>query len=364
MTHDVPGTVLHETTAAIQAADDTAARAARERQDRLTKPPGSMGFLEELSAQLCAIAGTCPAPVPEPATVAVFAADHGVHAQGVTPWPQEVTTQMVANFLRGGAVLNAVARQTGAEVVVVDIGVAAELDSAPGLLARKIRRGTADMTAEPAMTPAQAVAAIEAGIALAHDLADSGTRCLIAGDMGIANTTASAALISVFTGAAPAEVTGRGTGIDDATLRHKIDVIGRALARHGPSPDDPIGVLATVGGLEHAGLVGLLLGAASRRTPLLLDGVVSTSAALVAARITPHVTDYLIAGHQSVEPGAERALRHLGLRPLLSLDLRLGEGSGAALALGLVQSAARILQDVATFDSAGVSGSTAQADSH
>jgi nicotinate-nucleotide--dimethylbenzimidazole phosphoribosyltransferase len=359
MTDETPGVLLRDTLAAIEPTDNAAADAARERQARLTKPPGSMGYLEELSAQLCAIARECPAAVPEPATVAVFAADHGVHAQGVSPWPQEVTTQMVANFLGDGAVINAVARQVGAEVVVVNMGVVSEIDSAPGLLDRTVRRGTADMAVEPAMTRAEAEAAIEAGIALAYELIDGGTRCLIAGDMGIANTTASAALISTVTGAAPAEVTGRGTGIDDDTLRHKIEVIERALTLHRPTATDPLGALAAVGGLEHAGLVGMMLGAAARRTPLVLDGVISASAALIAARLAPDVTGYLIAGHQSVEPGAERALAHLGLRPLIALDLRLGEGSGATLALGLVQSAARILQDVATFDSAGVTNKQA-----
>lgn len=358
-TRGLPGeqatAVLEETLAAIGPLDTGAVSAARSRQDNLTKPRGSLGVLEDVSIQLAGLAGVCPPPVPEPAAVAVFAADHGVYAQGVTPWPQEVTVQMVGNFLAGGAVINAVAAQAGAEVVVVDVGVATELDPVPGLLPRKIRAGTRDMTLEPAMTRGEAVAAIEVGIELAHDLVCAGNRCLLTGDMGIANTTASAALVAVFTTSSPAEVTGRGTGIDDATLAHKVTVIEAALARHRPDPTDPIGVLAAVGGLEHAALVGFLLGAAALRTPVVLDGVIAGSAALVAAALAPDSTAAMIAGHRSGEPGATRALLHLGLRPLIDLDLRLGEGSGAALSLGLIQSAARILREVATFDSAGVS---------
>ena len=248
----------------------------------LTKPSGSLGVLESVSVQLAGIAGECPPPLPEPAVVAVFAADHGVHAQGVTPWPQEVTAQMVANFLASGAVVNAIAAQAGAEVCVVDVGVAADLPSAPGLLPRKVRPGTADMTAGPAMTRAEAERAVETGIETARDLAAAGNRCLLTGDMGIANTTASAALIAVFTGAGPAEVTGRGTGIDDPTLARKVDVVRRALDRHQPDPADPLGVLAAVGGLEHAALAGFILGGAALRLPVVLDGVIACAAALVA----------------------------------------------------------------------------------
>jgi nicotinate-nucleotide--dimethylbenzimidazole phosphoribosyltransferase len=288
--------------------------------------------------------------------VAVFAADHGVHAQGVTPWPQEVTTQMVANFLAGGAVVNAIAAQAGAEVCVVDVGVAAEVPAAPGLLPRKVRPGTADMTTGPAMTRAEAELAVEVGIETARDLVAAGNRCLVTGDMGIANTTASAALAAVFTGAGAAEVTGRGTGVDDETLARKVEVVRRALERHQPDPSDPLGVLAAVGGLEHAALAGFMLGGAALRVPVVLDGVIACSAALVARALAPDVVTCLVAGHLSTEPGAARALAALGLRPLLDLDMRLGEGSGAVLALPVVQAAARVLRDVATFDSAGVSG--------
>jgi len=277
-----------------------------------------------------------------------------VHAQGVTPWPQEVTAQMVGNFLAGGAVINAFAAQVGAEVVVVDVGVAAPLEAAPGLLPRKVRGGTGDMTVEPAMTRDEARAAVEVGIEVARDLVAAGNRCLLTGDMGIANTTASAALIAAFTGAAPAAVTGRGTGIDDATLAHKVAVVDRALALHRPDPADPLGVLAAVGGLEHAALAGFLLGGAALRVPVVLDGVIACSAALAARAFAPDAVGAMIAGHRSAEPGAAHALEALGLAPLVSLDLRLGEGSGAALALPILQSAARVLRDVATFDSAGV----------
>jgi nicotinate-nucleotide--dimethylbenzimidazole phosphoribosyltransferase len=322
----------------------------------MTKPPGSLGVLEDVAAQLAGIAGVCPAPLPVPAIVAVFAGDHGVHAQGVTPWPQEVTAQMVANFLAGGAVVNAFAAELGAEVVVVDVGVAASLDAAPGLLDRKIRRGTADLSLGPAMTVDEARRAVEAGIDVATRLATA-SDCLITGDMGIANTTASAALVCAFTGATPASATGRGTGVDDPTLAHKIEVVARAVGRIPSRPSTPeaaLAVLAEVGGLEHAALAGFVLGAAAARVPVLLDGAIAGSAALVAAGLCPTALEYALAGHTSAEPGHAIALSSLGLRPLLGLDLRLGEGTGALLALPLVASAARALRDVATFDSAGV----------
>jgi nicotinate-nucleotide--dimethylbenzimidazole phosphoribosyltransferase len=342
-THDLIGPV-----------DAGARAAAAERLDRMTKPRGSLGRVEEVAVTLAGIAGACPPPVPEPAAVAVFAGDHGVHAQGVTPWPQEVTAQMVANFLAGGAVVNAFARRAGATVHVVDVGVAAPLDPAPGLTDRRVAPGTADMTAGPAMTPAQAVAAVEAGIATAGELAAAGARCLVTGDMGIANTTAAAALICAFTGADPALATGRGTGIDDETLARKAGVVTRALARHRPDPADPLAALAAVGGLEHAALAGFVLGGAAHRLPVLLDGVNAGAAALVAAALAPDAVGYCLAGHRSAEPGHRLALDHLGLRPLLELGMRLGEGTGALLALPVLQAAAQALWDVATFDEAGV----------
>ncbi|HEX5295554.1 MAG TPA: nicotinate-nucleotide--dimethylbenzimidazole phosphoribosyltransferase, partial [Streptosporangiaceae bacterium] len=349
-----PVDMLADVVAAIAPPDAAAMAAARERQDKMTKPRGSLGELEDVSVRLAGLAGACPPPLPEPACVAVFAADHGVHAQGVSPWPQEVTAQMVANFLAGGAVINAFAAQAGAEVTVVDIGVAADLDPVPGLLPRKIGRGTADFTAGPAMTRDQAVAAITAGAEVARDLVAAGNRCLVTGDMGIANTTASAALICSFTGADPAEATGHGTGVDAATYAKKIDIVCRGLERHQPDPGDPVGVLAAFGGFEHAALAGFILGGAALRVPVILDGVIAGAAALAAAALAPDAVAACFAGHRSVEPGHKIALDHLGLRPLVDLGLRLGEGTGAVLALPLVASAARALRDVATFDSAGV----------
>ena len=345
---------LAEVLAAIAPPDAEAMAAARERQDRLTKPRGSLGALEEVSVRLAGLAGSCPPPLPEPACVAVFAADHGVHAQGVTPWPQEVTAQMVANFLAGGAVVNAFAAQAGAEVVVVDVGVAADLEPAGGLLLRKVGYGTADFTEGLAMTRDQATAAVLTGAEIARDLVAAGNRCLVTGDMGIANTTASAALICAFTGADPADATGRGTGIDAATYARKIDVVCRGLDRHEPDPADPVGVLAAFGGFEHAALAGFILGAAAGRVPVILDGVIAGAAALAAAALAPDAVAACFAGHRSAEPGHAVTLGYLGLRPLVDLGLRLGEGTGAVLALPLVQSAARTLRDVATFDSAGV----------
>lgn len=349
-----PVTLLDETTAAIHPASVQAEAQGAERQGRLTKPPGALGALEELGNRLCGIYGVCPPPLPEPVAIAVFAADHGVHAQNVSPWPQEVTAQMVGNFLAGGAAINALARQCGAEVSVVDVGVAVDLDDAPGLVGRKVRRGTADMTTGPAMTEDEVHRAVEVGIEVARDLVAQGNRLLVAGDMGIANTTASAALVAVFTGEPVAAVTGRGTGIDDAMLEHKVSVVDSALTRHAPSADAPMAALAAVGGLEHAAIAGFLLGAAVLRTPVVLDGIIACSAALVARAIAPAAADYWIAGHRSSEPGATAALGQLGLRPLVDLGLRLGEGSGAALAVPVVQAAARVLSEMATFDSAGV----------
>ena len=351
--------LLEDTIAAVGPLDAAAVAAARERQEALTKPSGSLGRLEDVSVQLAGIASQCPPPLPEPAVVAVFAADHGVHAQGVTPWPQEVTAQMVANFLASGAAVNAIATQAGAAVCVVDVGVAADLPTAQGLLSRKVRPGTADMTEGPAMTLEEARLAVETGIKVAADLVDEGYRCLITGDMGIANTTASAALIAVFTGSTPALVTGRGTGIDDPTWARKVEVVRRALDLHRCDPASPLETLAAVGGLEHAALAGFILGGAARRVPVLLDGVIACAAAVAARAFAPQVTDYLIAGHLSTEPGALRALDALGLQPLLDLGMRLGEGSGAVLALPVVAAAARVLRDMATFDSAGVSGEKA-----
>ncbi|PZF88159.1 nicotinate-nucleotide--dimethylbenzimidazole phosphoribosyltransferase [Micromonospora endophytica] len=365
--------MLESTIAGTGPLDESAMTAARHLQDRLTKPAGSLGALEDLSVRLAGLAGACPPPLPSPAAVAIFAGDHGVHAQRVTPWPQEVTAQMVGNFLAGGAVVNAFARQTGATVTVVDVGVATPLPHAepdpadpaagpggaadtgvPRLVSAAVRRGTRDMTVTAALTRDEARAAVEVGIRTAEDLIDAGAGILLTGDMGIANTTPAAALIAAFTGVDAAEATGRGTGVDDQTYQHKIEVVRRALRRHHPDPADPLGVLAAVGGLEHAALTGLLLGAAARRVPVLLDGVIAVAAALAAVAFAPDAVGAMIAGHRSAEPGATVALRHLGLTPLVDLGLRLGEGTGALLALPVVTGAVRVLHEVATFDSAGV----------
>ncbi|MFI8007213.1 nicotinate-nucleotide--dimethylbenzimidazole phosphoribosyltransferase [Streptomyces sp. NPDC086010] len=349
-----PHDLLQDTIAGIRPLDAKALGEAWERQKRMTKPAGALGMLEIISAQLSGLSRMCPPPIPEPAAVAIFAGDHGVHAQGVTAWPQEVTGQMVANFLGGGAVCNAFAAQVGAEVCVVDVGVATELPATPGLLPRKVRAGTADFTTGPALTREEVLAAIEVGIETARDLVAAGNKGLLTGEMGIANTTASAALICVYTGMDPAEVTGRGTGINDEMHARKVDVVRRGLEFHQPDPTDPIGVLAAIGGLEHAAMVGFLLGGASLRTPVILDGVSAGAAALVARAIAPEALAACVAGHRSAEPGHVAALNKLGLRPLVDLDLRLGEGTGALLALPIVQSAARAMHEVATFDSAGV----------
>ena len=346
--------LVAETVAAVRPVSADARAAARDRLDRMTKPRGALGRVEDLAVALAGIAGSCPPSLPQPAGVAIFAGDHGVHAQGVTPWPQEVTAQMVANFLAGGAVVNAFARQVGASVTVIDVGVRTPLDAHPELRQRRVAASTADMTAGPAMSRDEARRAVEVGIEVAAELVEAGHRCVITGDMGIANTTPAAALICAFTGADPAVATGRGTGIDDATLARKTEVVRRALARHTPDPADPLGVVAAVGGLEHAALAGFILGGAAAGVPVLLDGVNAGAAALVAAGLAPDAVGYCLAGHVSAEPGHTRALAALGVTPLLDLGMRLGEGTGALLALPVLAGAARALQDVATFDAAGV----------
>ncbi|MGA7835787.1 MAG: nicotinate-nucleotide--dimethylbenzimidazole phosphoribosyltransferase [Acidimicrobiales bacterium] len=334
--------------------DATAATDARALQDRLTKPQGSLGFLESLSVQLAAIAGACPPPAPEPVTIAVFAGDHGVVRAGVTSWPSEVTAQMVANFCAGGAAINVLARHVGASVVVVDVGVATPIPGdAAGLVRRNVRRGTANLAESAAMSHDEALAALWVGAEVARGAISDGARLLVTGDMGIGNTTPSAALIAAFTGSNPSEVTGRGTGIDDEMLTVKTHVIESALARLSRDAT-PLDILAEVGGLEIAALAGFIVAGAAAKVPVVIDGVIAVAAALVARAFAPDVTGYLIAGHRSSEPGASAGLVHLGLHPVIDLGLRLGEGSGAALAVPLVQAAAKILSEMATFDSAGV----------
>jgi nicotinate-nucleotide--dimethylbenzimidazole phosphoribosyltransferase len=350
--------------AAVGTLDPVALRQAAERQDHLTKPRGALGGLETIGIQLAGIAGECPPPLPVPAAVGVFAADHGVVAEGVTPWPQEVTAQMAANFVAGGAAINVLARQVGAAVTVVDVGIATDmsllgLDGAANLRRRAVRRGTANLAVDAAMTEDQAREALDVGAEIAAELVAGGARCLITGEMGIGNTTAAAAVIAAVTGAGAQAVTGRGTGIDDVTLARKVAVVEQALARHAEAvASGPIGILAALGGLEIAALAGFIVGGAAARVPVIVDGVIADAALLVAVALVPDTLGFCLAGHRSVEPGATTALTYLGLSPLLDLSLRLGEGSGACLALPLVEASARILREMATFDAAGVTDKT------
>jgi len=337
----------------VQPLDPAAVGAARARHDQLTKPPGSLGRLEDLGAQLSGIAAACPPPVPADPAVGVFAADHGVVASGVTPWPQEVTAQMLANFVAGGAAINVIAHQTAATVHVVDVGVAADVTALAKVEHRKVRAGTANLADGPAMTVAEARAALDAGVEVAERLLADGHDLLATGDMGIGNTTASAALIASFTRRDAAAVTGRGTGIDDAMLAHKADIVHAATAR-AAGYLDPVSVLSEVGGLEIAALAGFIVGGAAGGVPVVIDGVIALAALLVADALVPGVSDRCVAGHRSTEPGASAALDHLALVPVLDLGMRLGEGTGACLAVPVVQAAARILNEMATFAEAAV----------
>lgn len=334
---------------------NTAAMAgARDRQDTLTKPPGSLGRLEELSIQLAGIQGR-PIPQIKHKAIITMAGDHGVVAEKVGNWPQEVTTQMVYNFLGGGAGINVLARQVGARVIVVDMGVATELKTDRRLVANNIGRGTGNIAVGPAMTIEQAEKAVEAGIKLVQDEAGKGLDIVGTGDMGIGNTSASSAICAAITGKPVAEVTGRGTGLTDEQLSHKTKVICRALELNRPDAANPLDVLAKVGGFEIGGLAGVMLGAAASRIPVLIDGFVSGAAALIATALCPALKDYLIASHLSAEAGHRIMLEHMGLQPLLNLNLRLGEGTGAALGMFLVEASVRILSEMATFAEAGVS---------
>jgi nicotinate-nucleotide--dimethylbenzimidazole phosphoribosyltransferase len=348
---------IEKARADVESIDSTAKAEGTRLQDSLTKPPGSLGRLEKIGVQLSGIGRTSPPPIPEPAAVVVFAGDHGVVGSGVSAWPQEVTAQMVANFCNGGAAVNVLARQVGATVTVVDVGVATPIPvTGPGLLHRSVRLGTDDLSRGVAMTRTDALLALDVGVELADRCVDAGARCLITGDMGIGNTTASAAIIAAVTGRTPVEVTGRGAGADDATMHRKVGAITDALERfaNNQGPNGSLSLLEEFGGLEIAALAGFIIGGAAHRVPIITDGVIATAALLVAYGLAPDIRGYVIAGHRSVEPGATIALDHLELEPLLDLDLRLGEGSGAVLALPLVQAAARIMGEMATFDSAGV----------
>ena len=328
--------------------------------DDKTKPRRSLGRLEELACRLAQIRGEEVPPAPKKAVV-VMAADHGVAQEGVSAYPQEVTAQMVLNFARGGAAINVLARQADAEVVVVDMGVAALVDAPPGSLAIRscrIGAGTRNFVREPAMSRDQALRAIDAGARLATELASRGVTLIGIGEMGIGNTTSASALTAAFTGAPVGEVTGRGTGIDDAGWKRKVEVIERALALHRRDERDPLGTLAALGGFEIAGLAGVVLGAAAARVPVIVDGFISSTAALAATRLCPAAKSYLVPSHRSVEVGHRLVLKALELTPLFDLDLRLGEASGAALALPIFEAAARMVAEMKTFAEAGVSTSS------
>lgn len=341
--------------AAVPALDAVAMEAAAARQAVLTKPPGSLGRLEALSIQLAGMTGNARPKIGRKAVI-VAAADHGVTAQGVSAYPQAVTRQMVANFLAGGAAVSVLARRAGARVVIADFGVAGPPLEAPGLVSCRIGPGTADFAVGPAMSRAQALESILAGAALLATEHDRGLDIVVPGEMGIGNSTAAAALTAAFTGAPAALVTGAGTGLDPEGVRHKAEVIDRALALHRPDPSDPLGVLAAVGGFEIGGLAGVVLAAAGRRVPVVVDGLISSAAAMVAARLCPAVRPFLIAAHRSTEPGHVQILADLGLEPLIDFSLRLGEGSGAATVLPVIEAAAALLDEMATFDEAGVAG--------
>lgn len=335
--------------------NDAAMQAARARQGTLTKPPGSLGRLEEISIQVAGITGQ-HLPKIRDKVIVVMAGDHGVVAEGVSAYSQAVTAQMVRNFLNGGAAINVLARHVGARVVVVDMGMAADLPPRPGLIVKKIAPGTANMALGPAMTRNQAIQAVEAGAKVVAREIRRGLDLLAPGDMGIGNTTPSAAIAAALTGCPPAEVVGRGTGVDDLGLKRKLKAVERALEVNSPNPVDALDVLSKVGGFEIAGITGAILAAAAHRRPVVVDGFISTAAAMLAVTLQPRVREYLFAGHCSQELGHGRMMEWLGLKPILDLQMRLGEGTGAALATCLIEAACKILVEMATFAEAGVAG--------
>ncbi|MBI5034093.1 MAG: nicotinate-nucleotide--dimethylbenzimidazole phosphoribosyltransferase [Chloroflexi bacterium] len=334
--------------------DETTMQAARARQDQLTKPQGALGRLEALSIQIAGITGNVRPRLKQPVVI-TMAADHGIARQGVSAYPSEVTPQMVLNFLHGGAAINVLARHVGARVAVVDMGVAAELPVHPELTNCKIAYGTRDFSSGPAMTWDEAERSIQAGIEIALREISRGADLIGTGDMGIGNTTPSSAIVATITNRSVAQVTGRGTGVDDAGLSRKIQTIERGLQLNQPNPADGIDVLSKVGGFEIGGLAGVMIGAASKRVPVVIDGFISGAAALIACTVAPSVQPYLIAAHRSVEIGHRAMLDHMRLTPLFDLDLRLGEGTGAALGISLCIAACKILDEMATFVDAGVS---------
>lgn len=338
----------------IKPLDQAAMRAARTRQNELTKPPGSLGRLEELSIRVAGITED-PRPKLKHKVVLVMAGDHGVVAEGVSAYPQEVTPQMVANFLHGGAAINVLSRHVGARVVVVDMGVAIDLPPHPDLIVRKVAYGTQNIARRPAMSHDQALQCLENGAAVCLEQIAGGLDILATGDMGIGNTTPSAAIAAAITEHPVEEIAGRGTGVDDSGLGRKIQAIQRALQVNCPDPADGLDVLAKVGGFEIGGLAGAILAAAANRRPVVIDGFISTAAAMIAVSIAPLVRDYLIAAHTSMERGHHLMMKWLGVVPLLDLQMRLGEGTGAALAMSLVEASCKVLDEMATFSEAGIS---------
>ncbi|MDT8419792.1 MAG: nicotinate-nucleotide--dimethylbenzimidazole phosphoribosyltransferase [Desulfuromonadales bacterium] len=348
---------LQKVLARIQPVSAEAQAKVQSRIDRQAKPQGSLGRLEEFARRFVAITGREDI---RHKLVCTFAGDHGVVEEGVSAFPREVTPQMVLNFIEGGAGINALARHAGAEVQVVDMGVAEDFDDMPGLLRRKIAPGTANFAKGPAMTRAQALQALQVGVELAAQLKGNQVDLVGTGDMGIGNTTPSSAIVAAFTHLPPDQVTHRGTGIDDAALENKIRVITAGLELNKPDPADPVDVLAKVGGFEIGGIAGLVLGCAAEQVPVVVDGFISTAGALIASELHPHVRDYIFAAHQSVEIGHRHMLQRIGQQPILDLGLRLGEGTGGALAMTLIEGALRVYREVLTFDEAGVSEGSQQ----
>lgn len=346
--------LLEQTLKAIRPTDKQWEARAQAHLDDLTKPLGSLGYLEEIAKKLITIYQDQITDLNKK-VVFTFAGDHGITSEGVSAYPKDVTPQMVFNFLRGGAAINVLARHCGAEVVVVDVGVDYDFGDIEGLAKRKVVRGTKNFTLQPAMTMDETIRAVEVGIELGNEYCAKGYRLFGTGDMGIGNTTPSSAITAVITGSKVADVTGRGTGIDDTGLSRKVATIEKALRLHNPDPSKPLEVLSMVGGAEIAAIVGLILAVSANRQVVVIDGFISTASALIAYSLKPEVRDYMFAGHCSVEKGHIVALRHIGLRPILDLDMRLGEGTGAVLAMPIIESALKIYREMATFSSAGVS---------
>lgn len=346
---------LKKTLSEIEVLDDSLAENVRRRLDNLTKPPGSLGRLEELAARFVKITGN-ENPLIKNRVIFTLAADHGVTDEGVSAFPKEVTSQMVYNFLKGGAGINVLAEHTGARVVVADVGVASDLEPQPGLIIRKVGCGSGNIAKGPAMTEEEAVRAVESGIEIFFEEFEKGMDIAGTGEMGIGNTTPSSAITAVITQIPVEEVTGKGTGIDDKTLPRKIEVIKKAIGINNPDPEDGLDILSKVGGFEIGGLAGIILGAASKRMPVVIDGFISGAAALIAYKLKPETKDYMIAGHASAEKGHRAILDYIGLEPVLDLGLRLGEGTGAALGISMVEAGVKILTGMATFEDARVAG--------